>query len=177
MRVNLIVATDARGGVARRGRPPWDSNPLAGEAAEMYARRYDQLTIAPRHAVVMGRRAWDALPEHPLPRRLNIVITTGDPRLEGAIVVASAQEACAEAKSRNIDTLWVVGGVQTFKAFEALGVVSEVFHTTFESDFKCDVFYRPDAGELEEEETLVGADPSRISAVQRRSRGRSVASS
>ncbi len=191
MFVKMVIATDAQNGVARAGVAPWVTDPLASVAVEKHAQLLDRVTTTPPHlsasgrqvllgekkstnAVVMGQRTWESLSTAPLPQRLNIVISDNpDFRDEGArsglLVVSSPQEAYEVSQLRDVDTLWVVGDIDTIANGNVLEpLVSETFHVVFELDYKCDSFYVPRFGSVVQQDTLVGADPCNISAILRR---------
>lgn len=63
--------------------------------------------------VIMGRNTWDSLPEayKPLPDRVNIVITSEQNTLDGALVVHSVKEALDAVET---EEAWVIGGGQLY---------------------------------------------------------------
>lgn len=68
------------------------------------------------HAVVMGRKTWESLPERfrPLPNRRNIVITRNPDYLAtGAEVFGSI--AAAHAACRNSEKFFIIGGGELYK--------------------------------------------------------------
>lgn len=76
------------------------------------------------HAVIMGRRTWESIPERfrPLPGRANIVVTSLD-ALEGASIAGSLAGALAVAdalvESGDLvtgATRWIIGGARMFTA-------------------------------------------------------------
>ena len=107
MTVSLVAAV-ARGGViGHDGGIPWR---LPDDVA-----RFKELTTG--HAVVMGRKTWDSLPERfrPLPDRRNVVVTR-DPgwQAEGAERAASVEDALALLESQ--PEIFVIGGGEIYAA-------------------------------------------------------------
>lgn len=93
--------------IGRDGRLPWH---LPEDLA-----RFRELTQG--HAVVMGRRTWDSLPERfrPLPGRRNVVLTRRtDVELPGAEVAHDMGEALRLLPDRDA---WVIGGLEVYLAF------------------------------------------------------------
>ncbi len=84
--------------------------------------RFRELTRG--HAVIMGRRTWESLPERfrPLPGRTNIVVTSLDAidgaaiagSLAGALELADALEDSDELAQGA--TRWIIGGARMFQA-------------------------------------------------------------
>jgi len=66
-------------------------------------------------AVIMGRRTWQSLPRRPLPRRLNIVVTSQPLAEEGALVMPLDQ-ACAAARARGYFRHYAIGGAGIYAA-------------------------------------------------------------
>lgn len=96
--------------VARNGAIGKDNRLLWHLPEDM--KRFKQLTLG--HAVLMGRKTWESLPEkfRPLPGRQNIVMTRDDAyRAEGAVVVHSLAEAIAAAGSTAV---FVIGGADIY---------------------------------------------------------------
>jgi dihydrofolate reductase len=77
-------------------------------------KRFRELTNG--HAVVMGRKTWESLPEkyRPLPNRRNIVITRNpDYVAPGADVFGSISEA--HIACRNSEKFFIIGGAELYQ--------------------------------------------------------------
>lgn len=124
----LIVAIGENGAIGRAGRVPWDYP----EDRAHFAR------LTRGHAVIMGRRTWEET-GGPLPDRTNIVVSASSPKLVGAHVVRTLDEALALAWST--DPLpFVIGGTRLFD--EALPRVTRAFVTLVPEAPDADTFYR-----------------------------------
>jgi len=103
-----LVAAVARGGVIGRvGGIPWR---LPEDVAH-----FKSLTTG--HAVVMGRRTWDSLPDRfrPLPGRRNVVVTRNDEwRAESAERASSVDRALALLADE--EHVFVIGGAEIYAA-------------------------------------------------------------
>lgn len=103
-----LVAAVARGGViGRDGTIPWR---LPEDLA-----RFKALTTG--HAVVMGRRTWDSLPDRfrPLPDRRNVVVTrAAEWSAPGAERAASVEDALGLLEDE--EAVFVVGGGEIYAA-------------------------------------------------------------
>ncbi|MGX7694334.1 MULTISPECIES: dihydrofolate reductase [Gordonia] len=152
--ITLIWAQDRVGAIGRDNTIPW-------RVPEDMA-RFREVTGS--HAVVMGRKTWESLPERfrPLPGRRNIVITRSQTyRPEGAEVVHTVTEALQLAGSDAV----VMGGGEIYTAAmdhathlrvteidmlvtgaDAFApVIDERWHTTTETDWaqsSTGTFYR-----------------------------------
>jgi dihydrofolate reductase len=96
--------------VARNGAIGKDNRLLWHLPEDM--KRFKQLTLG--HAVLMGRKTWESLPEkfRPLPGRQNIVMTRDDAFCaDGAVVVHSLAEAIAAADTTAV---FVIGGAEIY---------------------------------------------------------------
>jgi dihydrofolate reductase len=126
-----LIAAVARGGViGRDGGVPWR---LPGDLA-----RFRSLTTG--HAVVMGRKTWDSLPERfrPLPGRRNIVVTR-DPgwQADGAEAAGSLDDALARAAEET--RVFVIGGAQIYR--QALALADELLLTEIDVAVEGDAFF------------------------------------
>ena len=104
MRLALVWAQTPAGVIGADGTLPWH---LPEDLA-----RFRSLTSG--HAVLMGRRTWESLPERyrPLPGRANIVVTRQEGwAAPGAQVVHSVDDALATAAG---GTVWVIGGAELY---------------------------------------------------------------
>lgn len=64
--------------------------------------------------VVMGDKTYLSLPKHPLPNRINIVMTLTNETYDGAITVRSVEELKEVIKNYNTDDIFVIGGASIY---------------------------------------------------------------
>jgi dihydrofolate reductase len=126
----IIVAAVARNGViGKDNRLPWHLS------EDM--RHFKALTTG--HAVIMGRKIWESLPERfrPLPGRANMVISR-DPgyRAPGAAVFGSLGAALAGVTG---DRAFVIGGAQLYE--DALKLADRLELTELDADFDGDAWF------------------------------------
>jgi dihydrofolate reductase len=130
VRLSLVAAV-ARGGVIGRDNAiPWRLR----EDME----RFRALTTG--HAVVMGRRTWESLPERfrPLPGRRNVVVTrNAEWQAEGAEPVGSLEEALELLADE--PRVFVVGGGELYAA--ALPFADELLLTEVDLQIEGDAFF------------------------------------
>ncbi len=130
MTVTLVAAV-ARGGViGREGGIPWR---LPEDVAH-----FKSLTTG--HAVVMGRRTWDSLPDRfrPLPGRRNVVVTRNEEwRADGAERAGSVDDALALLADE--EHVFVIGGAEIYAA--ALPHADELVLTEIDVAADGDTFF------------------------------------
>ncbi|QUS35474.1 dihydrofolate reductase [Falsirhodobacter algicola] len=103
--LTLIAARTQNGAIGKDGSIPWD----APEDMAFFARE----TLG--GALIMGRVTWESLPKKPLPRRMNIVVTSQ--ALEGeATVAASVEDAVALARAAGHARIYGAGGSGIYEA-------------------------------------------------------------
>jgi dihydrofolate reductase len=129
--VITIVAAVARNGVIGRDNAiPWR---IPEDLAHFRA-----LTLG--HAVVMGRRTWDSLPDRfrPLPGRRNVVLTRNTEwRAAGAEWAGSLEEAIDLV--RDEQRVFVIGGAQIYAA--ALSLADELELTEIDLEVEGDALF------------------------------------
>jgi dihydrofolate reductase len=128
--VTLIAAVAHEGVIGRDGGIPWH---LPADMA-----RFKELTTG--HAVVMGRKTWDSLPDRfrPLPGRRNVVVTRDTRwRASGAERAGSVEEALAALRA--VERVFVIGGAEIYAA--ALPYVDELVLTEIDLDVDGDAFF------------------------------------
>jgi dihydrofolate reductase len=140
VRISLVAAV-ARGGViGRDGALPW--------RLPEDARRFRERTMG--HAVVMGRRTWDSLPERfrPLPGRRNVVVTRNpDWAADGAERSGSLEEALRLVDG--VEQVYVIGGGELYA--ESLARADELLLTEIDADVDGDTWFPAwDRAEFEE---------------------------
>ncbi len=126
----ILIAALARNGViGKDNRLPWHL------PADL--RHFKALTSG--HAVIMGRKTWESLPEkfRPLPGRQNIVVTRNSAyRAEGASLAASLPAAIAAARDLQA---FVIGGAELYAA--ALPLAARLELTEIDRDYEGDAFF------------------------------------
>ena len=125
MKKIIIIAARSRNGViGKNGSIPWNL-PFDLE-------RFKRLTLD--YPIIMGKNTWISLPRKPLPKRVNIVVTS-DRKLtlpEGHHVAPSLQEALALCK--NHERIFLIGGEAVYR--EGLNFANTIYLT--EVDIECD---------------------------------------
>jgi len=126
--ISIVVAHSSNRVIGRRGHLPWH---LPSDL-----RRFKELTTG--HAVVMGRRTFESLPEHfrPLPNRRNLILssdlTFGAPGAEVLGDLCSALKRCRH-------DCFVIGGGQTY--VDALPLADRVYATEIDEEVQGDTFF------------------------------------
>lgn len=145
--LGMIWAQDSSGGIGMGGTLPW-------HLPEDLAFFREQTR---GHAVVMGRKQWESLPERvrPLPGRRNIVLTR-DASFEapGAETVRSLADALARVAG---ERAWIIGGGQVYA--QAIDGADELVVTKIDGDYDVDVHaptIDPDRWELSSREPAEG---------------------
>ena len=102
------------------------------------AHRFRRLTMG--HAVVMGRRTWESLPDRfrPLPGRRNVVVTRNRAwHADGAQRAGSLAEALHLLDGE--PQLFVIGGAELYA--EALSLADELLLTEIDAEVEGDTFF------------------------------------
>lgn len=109
------------------------------------------------HQVIMGDRTLESLPNGPLPKRNNIVITNQKGKtFEGCETVYSIEEAIE--KCSETDESFIIGGGSIYKQF--LPYANKFYLTRVHKDFEADTFFEVDFEGWEViERTDVNDDP------------------
>lgn len=95
-------------------------------------------------ALIMGRKTFESV-GHPLPNRLNVVVTRqADYKFDAPNVVVkpdlqSAIEYCKTQTSKYGEEIFIIGGGEIFK--ESMGIVDVIYLTRIHQDFPGDIRY------------------------------------
>ena len=115
--ITLIVARARNGAIGRDGTIPW----TIPEDLAFFQRE----TVG--GALIMGRNTWESLPVKPLPRRLNIVVSTSPAVAE--CVVTSVAAAVDHALVQGCQRIYGIGGARIYQELLPLAhrlLISEV---------------------------------------------------
>jgi dihydrofolate reductase len=135
MKISIIVAMDDKRGLGRNNQMVWN---IPGEL-----KRFKEITTS--HPIIMGRKTFESI-GRVLPGRLNIIITRNlDYKIEGAIVVASIEEAIEKAllltEGKQAEEIFIIGGGQIFKEALEKNLVDKLYLTLIEGDYNADAFF------------------------------------
>lgn len=139
--LSLIVAVDRQHGIGINNTLPW----RLPEDLAFFKR------ITSGHAIIMGRKTFDAI-GRPLPNRRNIVVTRNDAWThEGVERTASLQQAINVAGEGEV---FIIGGAQIYR--EAITLADRLIVTEIDAEFACDAFFPaidPATWQIESRET------------------------
>lgn len=133
-----IVAAAKNNVIGREGDLPWD----IPEDMKFFRDK------TKGKALIMGRKTFESV-GHPLPNRLNVVVTRQPGyKAEGAHVVSSIQEGieyCKEHKDQYGEEIYIIGGGEIYR--QSMDLVDIIFLTRIHQDFPGDAKY-PDVDPL-----------------------------
>ena len=121
--MKAILACDALGGMGYQNRLPWPR--VDGDLP-----RFRQLTE--HQIVLMGSKTWESLPVKPLPKRLNVVVTSRKLELPDGAMQVSNPEYFA-----NFSNCWMIGGGDLLK--RSWNLLTEIHLTRLLAIYTCDV--------------------------------------
>ena len=134
-KINLIVATDAKNGIAKCGSIPWNE-------PQDLAHFRTVTTGKGNNAVIMGRLTWESLPEsaRPLKKRINIIVSRGNSPLsmDNVHVVNSPDDAVIKAMDLGVDDIFIIGGAQIYEYILQGYRINRIYHTMIDGDYMCD---------------------------------------
>lgn len=131
MKLALIWAQDENGGIGFEGKLPW--------SFKEDMRFFRETTTG--HPVIMGRRTHDSI-GIALPKRRNLVVTSGTNPAPGVEYVASLADALALLTAAGTETAFVIGGARLYEA--ALPIATDLYCTRVAGTYECDTFFKFD---------------------------------
>lgn len=150
--ITLIVARARNGAIGRNGTIPWD--------IPQDLKAFQRETLG--GALVMGRSTWNSLPVKPLPRRLNIVVSSSADAADN--VVSSIADGILRARQEGYHRIYGIGGARIYQEMLPLAdrlLISEVGMEVEDADtFFAD--FDPTQWTLEHAQTLQSEGPECI---------------
>jgi len=134
MTLSHIVAVAANDVIGNKNALPWD----IPEDMKFFRDK------TKGRALIMGRKTFESV-GHPLPHRLNVVVTRNkDFKFDAPKVVVqpdlkSAIEFCRSQTSKYGEEIFIIGGGEIFK--ESMDVVDVIYLTRIHKDFPGDIVY------------------------------------
>ena len=125
--LTLVAAMARNRVIGRDGDMPWR---LPADLAH-----FKRVTLG--HPVIMGRKTFESI-GRPLPGRLNIVISRGQPELPETVVLADGLES-ALAACQGSDEVMVIGGGEIYR--QALPLARRLVTTLIDADIEGDTVF------------------------------------
>lgn len=137
--LSIVVASDDEGGIGKNGMLPW-------RIPEDLHHFKTLTTIAPIgkvNAIIMGRRTWDSLPIHPLPHRVNIVVSSSmQKKLDDVLICKDFENALQMvATIDNLHNVFIIGGCRMYTEALLHPKCIRVYLTHVRGQFDSDVFF------------------------------------
>lgn len=132
--ITFVWAEDENGLIGKDGDLPWHL------PADMQF--FKQVTLTGN--VVMGRKTLESIPNPPLKKRENFVLTTKPTLDQKGVYVCHSKDEILEKTKDLKKPLHVIGGVSLFELFkdDVDRLYRTVIHETFEGDtYMCDIDY------------------------------------
>jgi dihydrofolate reductase len=142
---DIVVAADLDDGIGVAGAIPWR---LPSDLAHLKRITSDASVAGARNAVIMGRVTWDTIPDRfrPLPRRLNVVVST-QPHLalpDGVLLAPGLEPALvASAEAAGVERIFVLGGGKIYRQALELPGCRRIYMTRVLARHTCDAFFPP----------------------------------
>lgn len=136
MTVNAILAHDDKYGIGRDGKLPWPHS-----TADM--KWFKECTNG--HVVVMGRKTWESMGSKPLPRRINVVVSSRrdfpHPKDGGPDHVLTGELSGVKTLLKDLYPdlkIWIIGGANIYE--QSLSTCDNIYLTHIPGDYECDTF-------------------------------------
>jgi dihydrofolate reductase len=128
-KIILIAARSRNGVIGNKGKIPWNI-PYDLE-------RFKRLTRD--CPIIMGKKTWESLPLKPLPRRINVVVTSDENLVMpvGHHKTSSLSEALEKFENHN--TIFLIGGEKIYT--EGMSLATDIYLTEVDIECEGDVFF------------------------------------
>ena len=130
---HIIVAQCKNRGIGYENKIPWQIY----EDMKLFSKKTKGNG---NNAIVMGRKTWESLPVHPLPKRTNIILsTTLNNDNKHFITFKSINDIKQHCILKKYDEIWIIGGERIYESF--LNDAKTIHITEIDEEYKCDTFF------------------------------------
>ena len=137
----IIVARDLNRGIGMNKDLPWKIREDMNHFKNLTTKTKNKNK---QNCVIMGRKTYESIPKKyfPLKNRINIILSKTIKNIEKAIVLNSVDNVLdyVNKNKKHIEASYIIGGQNIYIEFLNRKVVSEIFETEIESEYKCDRF-------------------------------------
>jgi len=143
MSFTIIAALDEKRGIGKAGKLPWNLKGDLKHFRDATVGRFDEGMV---NAVIMGRTTWESLPDavRPMPKRLNIVLTTkpeGFAAVPNVLVAKNLDDALTLAKEYASGETFVIGGAKVYAEAIQHPECTRLLLTEVQGQHDCDAFF------------------------------------
>lgn len=126
--ITFVWAEDEQGVIGKDGTLPWS---LPNDM-----KFFKEVTLT--GDIVMGRKTFESIPNPPLPKRKNIVLTRNEDFSHDGVIVLHSKEEVMKFAQENDKPLHIIGGAVIFEQFA--DVVDTLYRTKIHDTFEGDTF-------------------------------------
>lgn len=90
------------------------------------------------NVIIMGKTTWDSLPIKPLPKRINIILSRKNIKIENVITCTSIDEAFNEASKYNKE-IFVIGGASIYN--QTISNAEYLYISHIKGEFEGNIFF------------------------------------
>ena len=156
MLFKIIAAVDKNNGIGVLNGIPWS---FKKDFRHFQESTKNKTTPKKRTAIIMGRKTMESLPKLYLPDRDNIVIslseniesiqekirirtnTKPNKPVENIYCFMDCLSAFIFCKTKNYETVWIIGGSQIYQYFINQPYINELSITQIQGEFVCDKYF------------------------------------
>ena len=140
MNYNVIVGMCKNRGIGVNNTLPWHIK----EDLQLFSK----LTKGDgNNAIIMGKNTWNSLPNHPLPSRDNLIISSSldisknSPKNNYIKTFTTIENVIFFCNEQKYETVWIIGGEQIYSSFLSLDVINNIFISYINDIFICDKYF------------------------------------
>lgn len=129
--MNLIASTDKNWLIGNNGKLPW--------RIPTELKFFKETTLG--STIIMGRKTWDSLPQKPLPRRYNVVISRRPTEIYADHMFCSSLTEAVNLLQEEYPKKWIIGGAEIYKSAFEQDLVSEMLISVVEGNYEGDTYF------------------------------------
>ena len=127
MIISIAAMTKEKRVIGKDNKIPWD----IPEELNLFR------TLTKDSVVIMGRKTYESI-GHPLPKRVNIVVSSSMQETEGIIVCRNIEESIEKAKTYN-KPIFIIGGSTIYK--QSFQYADKMYLTFIKKEYDGDTFF------------------------------------
>ena len=127
--ISLIACVDSDNGIGLDGTIPWSLKP------DM--KHFREMTVDT--TIIMGRRTWESIGSKPLPKRVNIVVTSNPAAIDSSAIACICMKDAIQLAASLLKPIFIIGGSAIYK--ETIPFATRIYLTRIKRSYQCDTFF------------------------------------